>query len=236
MQTRPVSTFSQSQPYWPAPQSFNPAPDLRLHLVREMATARPQLESAIAQRFAREFAANIHSFMPALISLQTAAGPVAVAGCRRAAEQRLFLESYLDQPIEQALSAATGLAITRPGIVEIGNLASLRAGSARLLFALLAALLSLVGEQWIVCTVTREVGLLLSRMGLVTHPLQAADRARLGRESAGWGAYFQHQPTVVYAGLGAARSALQRHRLSNLVPAFTEDLETAAADWAPCHA
>src|SRR6187402_194533 len=51
--------------------------------------------------------------------------PLAVLGYRSAEGGPLFLESYLDRPVEQAVSAAFGMDLTRADIVEIGCLAAL---------------------------------------------------------------------------------------------------------------
>ena len=51
-------------------------------------------------------------------------GPTAALGFRLAGEERLFLEDYLDDPIERAVSEKIGIRVNRDRIVEIGAHAS----------------------------------------------------------------------------------------------------------------
>jgi len=67
---------------------------------------RGAVEDYIRGVYARRFGARLDRFPPQLVSLNAPEGIVAAAGYRSALEQPLFLERYLDRPVEQMLAAA----------------------------------------------------------------------------------------------------------------------------------
>jgi len=113
-----------------APRAVAPDSALQLH-----PPARPErrraLEDFIRARFAEHYGARVRHFMPELLGLEAVDGELHGAlGCRRAGEQPLFLERYLDLPIEDALAQRYRCAVDRADIVEVGNFAArARAGA-----------------------------------------------------------------------------------------------------------
>jgi len=104
---------------------------------------RQAVEQFIAQRFHATHGARISCFMPQLIALFDDAGKIlAAVGIRAADDETLFLEHYLDTPVERAiakkadLSGVIGTGVRRR-IAEIGNLASIDRHASRELFKLL---------------------------------------------------------------------------------------------------
>jgi Thermostable hemolysin len=120
--------------------------------------ARAKFENFIAVRFGRAYGARVTHFLPYLLGIRDGlARWQAAAGYAAAGVQTLFLEQYLDQPIECALAAALGRPIARPGIVEVGNLAAISAGMARTIIPQLARHLHRLGYIWVVVTATRAL-------------------------------------------------------------------------------
>jgi hypothetical protein len=171
---------------------------------------RGELEAFIAARFAQQYGARIRHFMPILLGMEDSAGRLQAAiGLRHASEGGLFLERYLDLPIEEAIAQQAGLAPCRAQIVEVGNLAASGAGSGSPLIAAMmisAAIDQLLaqGFDWGVFTGTGGLVGSLPRLGLAPLPLPLAlgraDPARMGAEQAEWGSYYASQPRVM-AGL-----------------------------------
>ncbi|HAN51479.1 MAG TPA: thermostable hemolysin, partial [Pseudomonas sp.] len=95
---------------------------------------RVALEDFIRQRFAEHYGARVRHFMPCLLGLHGDNGEVQGAvGLRSAQRRPLFLERYLDEPIELAVARRSGRPVPREEIVEVGNLAAFGSASARLL-------------------------------------------------------------------------------------------------------
>lgn len=159
---------------------------------------RALLEAFIRERFAEHYGARVRHFMPCLLGLESKDGAVRGAvGLRAAGEAPLFLERYLDRPIEQVIAGYSGQPIARRDIVEVGNLAALGAGAARLLIVALTDLLVACGFRWVTFTGTPALLNSFQRLELSPLPLGAADPACLGDEQADWGSYYANHPQVM---------------------------------------
>lgn len=158
---------------------------------------RAEVEAFIAGIFGRHYGARITHWSPWLVALFRRDRPIAAAGYRRAGEP-LYLERYLDAPIEDTISAAhRGRAIVRPSIVEVGHFASTYPGDGRRLLRPLARHLATLDCHWVTFTATRELRTLFKHFGLVAPSLGRADPARLGPSASAWGRYFEHKPFVL---------------------------------------
>lgn len=161
------------------------------------ATGREALEARIAGKFAQQYGAHIRHFLPYLLDLSVAGEPGAIAGLRPARQGALFLEQYLDGPVEQAVSRAYSTPVDRDQVVEIGNLVSFMPGAASLLFGLLPTLLARAGFRWMVCTATPQVRSMLRKLGFTTHTVCDADPGVLGERQHDWGSYYDNRPQVI---------------------------------------
>lgn len=158
---------------------------------------RSAYESFIQERFRKAHGAQIRQFMPELFGVSDTNGALcAVAGVRQAGNGPLFLEQYLDAPLQILLSSPDEEPLKRSAIVEVGNLAASDTGSARLSIIAITYLLAMGGLEWV--AFTGGIGLVNSfhRLGLKPHTLGPADPMRLGEERHAWGSYYQSQPHV----------------------------------------
>jgi hypothetical protein len=183
----------------PLPLRFGPAetPPLTLTGALSDNVLRGAFEAFIQQRFRKAHGADIRHFMPELFGMHNGGGQLcAVAGVRRAHLGPLFLERYLDEPIEPLINTAADHPVDRSAIVEVGNLAASDTGSARLSIIAMTYLLAMGGLQWV--TFTGNIGLVNSfhRLGLKPLTLCAADPDRLGDERQHWGSYYESKPWV----------------------------------------
>ncbi len=176
------------------------APGHRFHLehIAPGSPRRPGVEQFIARAFGERHGAEVRSFLPELLGLCDKGNELcAAAGYRPAATWRLFLEQYLDQPVEEALASQLGSPVSRDGIVEIGNLAGGTCRAARQLVALLPRYLLERGHTWVVFTATDLVRRILGGAGAHLVELAPADPARLGAGAEAWGAYYRMDPRVM---------------------------------------
>jgi hypothetical protein len=165
---------------------------------------REQVEHYIHDRFARAYEAQVGHFMPVLLALRHHHTVVGALGLRPAAEGPLFLEQYLDQPVEQSLAAALRQPVPRDGIIEIGNLAADHHGASLMLFFTLGSLMRAAGYRWLVFSATPQVAAMMTKLNLATRHLAPADPARLGHEAAEWGRYYQTCPQVLVGDMDSA--------------------------------
>ncbi len=178
------------------------------------APTRGELEAFIANAFRDKHGAQVHSFMPDLLGLRNASGELrAVAGYRAARQERLFLEQYLDQPVEAALAAKLGRPVERTEIIEIGNLASNGCRQARHLVSMLPRYLFERGYSWVVFTATSLVRNVLESVGAELVELAAADSSRLKSGNDSWGIYYRNDPRVMAGYLPDSLQLSPRHRV-----------------------
>lgn len=172
---------------------------------------RHEVEDFVRRIYARRYGAHISDFAPVLVSLRDHGGSlVAAAGYRHAAHAPLFLERYLDAPVESLLAAHGDVQPQRERIVEVGHLAAARAGEGRRLIFLLGPHLAAQRFQWVVGTLTEELRHLFVRIGVTPLVLGTADPAVLGEEAGHWGSYYDHRPLVLAGHLQQALRHLVR--------------------------
>lgn len=189
--------------------SRQPLPTVRHTIVG--APRRAAAEQFIADTFRRRHGAEVRHFAPNLLLLENDERIFAAAGWRCAGEDRLFLETYLDEPIEAAVARLAGQPIRREAIVEVGNLAAERPGGSVDVILTLARHLDRLGYEWVAFTATRELIGIFRRLGLPPLALAPADPSRLGAEAADWGSYYDNQPIVVAGRIALALEMVKRH-------------------------
>lgn len=201
---------------------------LRAHLervfeLREHADHdRHEIEAFIRQCFAAAHGANIRQFMPRLLSLCARGGDrIAAFGLRPAVGNPLFLERYLDCPIEKILRTRLGQPVKRADVIEVGNLSALYPGAARWLIVAVTAMLHDAGYRWVTFTGTAALRNGFHRLGLRPVELGAATLSHLmPHERADWGTYYDHSPKVYVGDIAHGyRSLLMRQDLSQLMRA-----------------
>lgn len=183
-------------------RSNDPAAPAQRHprssLVDARHPLRAEVEAFIAQRFLEVHGARIHCFMPQLLALFDDQGQVlAAVGVRTAGSERLFLEYYLDLPVERAIGECATVSVARERIVEIGNLASRDRSACRRLFQLLARHLHAHRFEWAVFTGCSALHRMFAALGIETLGLGRALQARLPQAHQTWGGYYEDNPQVV---------------------------------------
>ena len=179
----------------PARQSVTPA-SLPLSLVSacEVSPIRKSLETFISNGFATAFNADIHHFLPLLVGVKTT-GIRAALGLRSATSP-LFLEQYLDAPIERVL-ASHDVQISRQSLVEIGNLFSASSRYTLPLLLGVSAALYVNNIEYVVFSATQSLRALFLNNKLPLVHLADADPAKLSANADSWGSYYDTAPQVM---------------------------------------
>jgi hypothetical protein len=190
------------------------------------AARRTETEAFIRQVFARHYDARVASFAPELMLLEqvgrsadsaTSLGSsriAAAAGWRGAACGPLFLENYLDTPVQNLIGRLAGHPVARQRIAEVGNLASITPGGGVRVMLALAAHLDSLGYEWVVFTATQELIGIFTKLGLPPLALGIADPSRLGAAARDWGRYYDSRPVVVAGRIRLALARLQAQTAS----------------------
>lgn len=182
----------------PSPAAHSRCQNHQLFLHDANDPQRAELEVFVKQAFESRHSARVCSFMPTLMALRNDKGNIcSVAGFRSAADQPLFLERYLDEPIERAIANATQRDVSRSLIVEVGNLAGMNCRSAMRLVLSLPRMLLERGQRWIVFTATDTVRELLANYHAPLIDLAPAVANRVQGLGDDWGRYYETNPRIM---------------------------------------
>jgi hypothetical protein len=175
------------------------------------APRRGEVEAFIAEAYAKRFGAQLRGFMPQLLALHGTDGRIiAAAGCRGAADRKLFLEQYTQRPIEALLRERLEVSVQRRHIVEAGSLACRDGRAALVMVRLLIRYLIGQGYAWVVFTAADTVQNLFTRLDLSPLPLCRADSNLLQDGNDEWGRYYEHAPIVMVGQLSEGVHAAAR--------------------------
>ena len=166
----------------------------------------------IHRRFARQYDAQINTFMPRIAIMHRDGVIKAAAGLRRADQNTvLFIEHYLDEPIETILINHFGTPdIVRENTAEIGNLAATGPGAIPGLFAHYAAVLEALGIEYLTCNATPQVQAIIQHLGLPFEGLIRAERCRIP-DPEQWGRYYDTPSHVMAAPVAGILTALENN-------------------------
>ena len=187
--------------------------ELREHFEED----RHTVEQFIRGRFDETFGARVYAFMPRLFSLRNAEGFICGALGLRSAIRPLFLEHYLDSPIELEITARAGTACARHAVAEVGHLSGTYAGAVRTMIEMLTRRLYAEGIQWVAFAGTASLRNAFHRMGLSPIDIAPARRERLPQsERSAWGAYYDSAPRVYVGDVQQGHRMLCRGERANL--------------------
>lgn len=179
---------------------------------------RRRVERFLEREFNQAYNARITEHYPILMSVQDDEGKILGAlGFRFANDESLFLEQYLDKPIESVLTEVHAGAATRNEIVEVGSLASHGNGASIFLFTALTAYLAQQGKQFITVTATDFLHRYFTRLGVEPLLLGHAEQARLADGGVSWGSYYKTRPRILAGQVLPSYKKLQRHLQMSMV-------------------
>ncbi len=172
---------------------------------------RERVERFIERRYEECYGSTIQRHYPTLMSVRDESDRIiAAVGARLAADEKLFLEAYLARPVETALRDATGKAVARDRIVEIGNLVSAGRGASVFLFIALAAYLRHQSLDYAVVTATKSLRRSFSLFGLGALELATARPELLADRGASWGSYYTREPKVLVGAISSGFRCLEQ--------------------------
>lgn len=187
-------------------------------------------ERFIAQQYHQIHNAKLEHFLPILLRVCQTNTTFGAIGVSPGHYRPMFLEQYIDVPIEQQMAAYTNQPFDRCTIAEVGNLAVSHSGYTTVLLVALATALYEAGYQWMAFTITTQVEKLIARLGFRPTFLINADPRKLGASKSNWGSYYEHHPKVMIGNLKEiARIARANPRLSILLEQHQKDIFDIAA-------
>lgn len=174
---------------------------------------RGALERFVARRFREVYDARVTHFLPRLFGAREPRGGLAaVFGLRSAADGPLFLEQYLDMPIESAICERFGNRAARAAVAEVGNLAGATPGALRALIPALTQRLADEGFAYVSFTGSSRLCNGFAKLGL---PLRSVAPAAVDRlpwsERGSWGRYYDGSPEVMVGDVAMGARLLEAY-------------------------
>ena len=175
-----------------------------LHKSSDLSTSHAAAIDMIQTQYRKHFSCQLqHSLPYSLSQLDHEQHQIlACTGYQPASEGALFLEQYLDGPVEDSLQRLTNDHVSREHIVEIGGFAVGHKRHALPFMLLLAPTLADLGFKTVVCTVTRPMQSCLRKLGIVSTLVADADPARVDTSNNAWGTYYDLKPVVLAGDIG----------------------------------
>ncbi len=161
----------------------------------------------VASQFQARFGCQLAGFYPTFLASWDKGEIQAVLGIRNAADDSLFLEQYLDAPVEQVIAAHTGKDIAREHIVEIGAFAALNQNAAFPLMIDAAERLTSLGYKMVICTANKPIRTCLRKLGINHIEIAVAQKDAVPDN---WGTYYDSDPLVLCGDIGDGNAAIKR--------------------------
>ncbi|MEY3950601.1 MAG: hypothetical protein RJB21_359 [Pseudomonadota bacterium] len=170
---------------------------------------RESLQTFIATTFYKTYGADVHHFSDILVGCKDERGQwLAALGFSSIRQKKVFLEQYLDIPLEMEIAAHTHENTSRSEIVEVGNLAAIHAGAGRTLIINMTRYLHEQGYKWVAFTATRNLLNSFKRLGIKLVQLAEADPKRLPDAGKNWGSYYDTKPQVMFGDIASGYAKL----------------------------
>ena len=182
-----------------------------VRLVDPADAGRESVERFIADVYLHRYGARLRSFLPHLLAYEDSAGSlVAAVGLRSGREGELFVEQYLDAPIEWAMPLrGITRAVDRRAVVEVGNFAATTPGIARELIVQLAHLLHEARMDWVLFVATQQLRNAFQRLHLSTVELAEARADHLRELCSDWGDYYASRPRLMCGNVAEGMALLR---------------------------
>ena len=176
-----------------------------LTLVGKFDIMRPIVERFAHRAYNDTYGANIKSYSNEFLTLYSRdKGVLSCLGINDTSIKPLFLEQYLDGPVEVLLEKITGKRVNRESIVEVGTLAVTSQGMCRLMMSALAGLMAGRGKSYLVFTAVRTIRNTLRRLGVPFTIISKASKTKLTNSTNDWGRYYKSDPEVIVVDLNVS--------------------------------
>lgn len=170
---------------------------------------RTKVEEFIKGIFFKHHQATLKAFMPTLLSSRDAFGNIqCTVGIRNLNKQSVFLEQYLNEPIEKLISDIAEQEISRTSIAEVGNLACGSSVNSKNIIIMLVHHFFYQNKTWAVCTGTTMIQMILNKLGISYHYIDRANPERLAEDRDCWGTYYENNPCVLAVNVNSAMQVL----------------------------
>lgn len=205
--------------------------ELDLELVRKEHGSRKEVEKFARDRYHRAYGAAINTFARELLVLRSKEqGVLGCVGINTGDSGRLYLEQYLEGPLEEEIGRVVGKKIDRSKVAEIGTLATGAKGLSRLTMISLTGVIMSRGIEYIAFTGIKSVRNTLEMLGMPLESLAKASPEKLEGDAAEWGSYYSAAPEVVFLDVKKGYEMIERLDKVDSMPAALTMMMKALID------
>lgn len=201
-------------------QQFNPE-NYSIHLIQKEDTRYREICDFVCNQYKQHFNCDLRHFMPNHLVLQKGDAVMAVAGFRNASTGPLFLEQYLDEPVEDLLLEKMNQFRNRDEIVEVGGFAAVDRLSALQLMLHLSAQLNELEYKTLVCAANKPIQQCLKRSGFSWVVLGEARADRVSQQENDWGSYYRSKPALLAGNIPQSEQQLVKRVMRERVAGAT---------------
>ena len=170
---------------------------LSIEVVGENHLQRKLVEAFITKQYEKYFNVTKYEYMPVILACFFEGNLSATMGFRAAADKKLFLEQYIDEPIEYYMSQWAGQDVQRNHIIEVGSLAILNSSMGQYVIPKLVETLFQQEFEWVSFTATNTLMQFMKSLGIQLHSISKADPNRLKQGDRNWGTYYNTNPQII---------------------------------------
>ncbi|MDT8317064.1 MAG: thermostable hemolysin [bacterium] len=196
-----------------------------LELVTKEHSSRGEVEEFARDRYRRAYGAEMKTFARELLVLRSGTqGLLACVGLNTGDSGKLYLEQYLDAPLEEKIGSIVGKKIDRSKVAEIGTLATGARGLSRLTMISLTGVIISRGIDYIAFTGIKSVRNTLEQLGMPLESLATAAPEKLQGGADEWGSYYSAAPEVVFLDVKKGYKMVERlgREMNNMPAALGE--------------
>jgi hypothetical protein len=206
-------------------KNYGCAHDLKVVLADEGSESREFVESFAAKVYRRFYGMELKTFCREILAIKSGStGLLSCIGINTPESGELFLEQYLDAPVEVEISSITGASVNREEIVEVGTLAVRSRGFCRLMMAVLAGYLLQRRKRYFIFTAVKALRNTFEHLGISFIPITKALPERF-QNSHEWGSYYDASPEVGFVDLAESLRQIKKI-LKNTDQGHSEELGT----------
>lgn len=160
-----------------------------------------EIQAFIQKEYLKYFNAQISVDMPILVAYYESGILVGAMGLRPAVNNILFLEQYLEKPIEACVANLSGIPVKRNTILEVGNLALKDKQVASFVIPTFMSVVYEMKYTWCALSATNEIARLFENLGLKSSVLAMCDPTKIVQDDNDWGTYYSYEPKVIVGNL-----------------------------------